>query len=168
MPEYGAWSDAFFARRTILETADPGCVPARGRFVKGMLKALSRWFRRGAIPALRARLLALWKLFRHPQTPRAAKWVAFAVIAYAVSPIDLIPDFIPVLGLLDDLLLLPLGVALVIRLTPASLWSDCLAEAEASSDRLPRLGWGALAILLVWFVVLLLFAAWLWRLLVSA
>ena len=47
---------------------------------------------------IRVYLLALWKLFRHPETPRAARWIAIAVIAYAVSPIDLIPDFIPVLG----------------------------------------------------------------------
>lgn len=63
-------------------------------------------------------LIALWKLFKHPQTPRLAKWTAVAVLAYAVSPIDLVPDFIPVLGQLDDLVLIPLGIALIVRLTP--------------------------------------------------
>ena len=115
--------------------------------------------------ATRARLgvylLALWKLFKHPQTPRAAKWVAVAVIAYAVSPIDLIPDFIPVLGQLDDLILLPLGVALAVRLTPQPLWQAMLAEAEASKDRLPRLWWGMLLIGAVW-AALLGAAAWWW------
>lgn len=99
-------------------------------------------------------VLALWKLFKHPKTPRAARWVAIAVIAYAVSPIDLIPDFIPVLGLLDELILIPVGVALVVRLTPRPLWQACLHEARASKDALPRLWWGALGVLLVWAALL--------------
>ena len=99
-------------------------------------------------------LLALWKLFKHPDTPWAPKLVAMAVLAYAVSPIDLIPDFIPVLGLLDDLLLLPLGVALVVRLTPVALWQARLAEAQASADKLPRIFWGAVIVLAVWLLVL--------------
>ena len=113
---------------------------------------------------LRVYLIALWKLARHPQTPRAAKWAALAVIAYAVSPIDLIPDFIPVLGLLDDLVLIPLGVALVVRLTPRPLWDDLLAQARASTDTLPSLWWGAAAITLVWVaaVALTAWAAWRW------
>ncbi len=106
-------------------------------------------------------LLALWKLFRHPQTPRAVRWVAVAVLAYAVSPIDLIPDFIPVLGLLDDLVLIPLGIALVMRLTPESLWQARLAEAEAGADKLPRLVWGAVAIVVLWVVLLGGLAFWL-------
>ena len=73
-------------------------------------------------------LYALWKLFKHPDTPPAAKWVAIAVVAYAVSPIDLIPDFIPVLGLLDEMILVPLGVALAVRLTPKPLWNPCCAK----------------------------------------
>ena len=99
-------------------------------------------------------LLALWKLFKHPDTPWAPKLVAMAVLAYAVIPIDLIPDFIPVLGLLDDLLLLPLGVALVVRLTPVALWQARLAEAQASADKLPRIFWGAVIVLAVWLLVL--------------
>jgi uncharacterized membrane protein YkvA (DUF1232 family) len=99
-------------------------------------------------------LIALWKLFRHPETPRAAKWVAIATLAYAVSPIDLIPDFIPVLGQLDDLLLIPLGVALVVQLTPRPLWDSLLAQARLSREQLPRLWWGAAAVLLVWALML--------------
>ena len=99
---------------------------------------------------LRVQLIALCKLVNHPQTPRAAKWVAFAVIAYALSPIDLIPDFIPVLGLLDDLILVPLGVALVVWLTPKPLWQRLLLEAEASSQKLPSMWWGAASIVVVW------------------
>ena len=132
------------------------------------MNGFARWFKLGGAAKLRLRLLALWKLLKHPQTPRAAKWIAFAVIAYAVSPIDLIPDFIPVLGFLDELLLLPLGVALVVRLTPSAVWQDCLAQAQASSEKLPRLRWGALAVVATWLIVLGLFAACLFTLLAAA
>ena len=108
-------------------------------------------------------LLALWKLFKHRDTPRAPKWVALAVLAYALSPIDLIPDFIPVLGLLDDLILLPLGIALAVKLTPDALWQARLAEAEASKDKLPKMGWGAVLIVAVWLLVMLALGWWAWR-----
>jgi uncharacterized membrane protein YkvA (DUF1232 family) len=113
-------------------------------------------------------LLALWKLFKHPDTPWAAKLVAIAVLAYAVSPIDLVPDFIPVLGQLDDVLLVPLGLALAVRLTPAHLWQARLAEAEAGADKLPRLVWGAVAVVSIWLLLLGGFGWWLWTVLISA
>jgi uncharacterized membrane protein YkvA (DUF1232 family) len=106
-------------------------------------------------------LVALWKLFKHPQTPRIAKFVAIAVLAYVVSPIDLIPDFIPILGQLDELVIVPLGIALVVRLTPKPLWEARLREAELSRDKLPRLWWGAMLILLVWLLLFGLFVWWL-------
>ena len=124
---------------------------------------LGKLFKGAGMAQIGVHLLALWKLFKHPRTPRAARWVAIAVIAYAVSPIDLIPDFIPVLGLLDELVLIPLGVALVVRLTPRPLWQALLAEAEASKDALPRLWWGALAVLLTWAAMLGLLVWWLLR-----
>lgn len=108
-------------------------------------------------------LLALWKLFKHPETPRAPKLVAIAVIAYAVSPIDLIPDFIPVLGMLDELILLPLGVALAVKLTPGPLWRARLAEAEAGAEKLPKLLWGAVAIVALWLLLLAVGGWWLWQ-----
>jgi uncharacterized membrane protein YkvA (DUF1232 family) len=106
-------------------------------------------------------LIALWKLFKHPQAPRAAKVVAVVVLAYLVSPIDLIPDFIPVLGQLDDLVIVPLGIALVTRLTPKPLWEACMRQAEASREKLPRLWWGAAAIVALWVLLLGLFVWWL-------
>lgn len=110
-------------------------------------------------PALiRARLgvylFALWTLFRHPQTPRLAKWVAIAVITYALSPIDLIPDFIPVLGLLDDIVIVPLGIALAVKLTPRPLWDEVFRQAQADARRLPRMWAGAVFVILVWLVAL--------------
>lgn len=113
-------------------------------------------------------LLALWKLMRHPQTPWLPKAVALLVLAYALSPIDLIPDFIPVLGWLDDLVLLPLGIALAVKLTPDALWQARLAEAEASGGRAPRLVWGAVLIVVIWLLVAGLFGWWLWHVLAGA
>ena len=98
-------------------------------------------------------LLALWKLFKHPDTPRAPRWIAIAVVAYALSPIDLIPDFIPVLGQLDDLILVPLGIALAVKLTPEAMWQARLREAEAGRDQLPKMLWGAAGIVLLWLLV---------------
>jgi uncharacterized membrane protein YkvA (DUF1232 family) len=106
-------------------------------------------------------VIALWKLFKHPQTPRAAKIVAVAVLAYVLSPIDLVPDFIPILGQLDDLVILPLGIALVVRLTPKPLWEGLLREAEVSKDKLPKLWWGLLLVVLLWAVLVGLFIWWL-------
>jgi uncharacterized membrane protein YkvA (DUF1232 family) len=110
---------------------------------------------------LATRLLALWKLVRHRDTPRAPKLIALFVLAYALSPIDLIPDFIPVIGLLDDVILVPMGIALAVRLTPPHLWQARMAEAEASADKLPRLWWGVLLIALIWLLLLGLFGWWL-------
>jgi uncharacterized membrane protein YkvA (DUF1232 family) len=101
-------------------------------------------------------LIALWKLFKHPQTPRHAKLMAVMVLAYALSPIDLIPDFIPVLGQLDDLILVPLGIALVVKMTPKPLWEQLLREAEKSSERVPALRWGVAIIVVVWLLALAL------------
>jgi uncharacterized membrane protein YkvA (DUF1232 family) len=125
---------------------------------------MARWtqlWRRANTARLATHLLALWRLFRHPETPRAAKWVALFVLAYALSPIDLIPDFIPVLGLLDDVILLPLGIALAVKLTPRHLWLARVAEAEVGAEKLPRLMWGAAIVVAVWLTVVVLLAWWL-------
>ena len=123
---------------------------------------LTRLLKLATTKQLSVYLMALWKLFRHPDTPRAARWLAIAVVAYAVSPIDLIPDFIPVLGLLDDMILVPLGVALVIRLTPKPLWQSLLREAQARPQRVPPLWWGAALIVAVWALLLAGATWWLW------
>jgi uncharacterized membrane protein YkvA (DUF1232 family) len=85
--------------------------------------------------------------------------MAGAVAAYALSPIDLIPDFIPVLGYLDDLLIVPLGIALAIRLVPAPLMAEFRAEAALRQSR-PTSRAGAAAVALVWLAALLLVASW--------
>jgi uncharacterized membrane protein YkvA (DUF1232 family) len=123
---------------------------------------LSRW-RLADAASLALYLHALWKLFHHPQTPRAARWIAMAVVAYAVSPIDLIPDFIPLLGQLDELILLPLGIALVLKLTPDAVWQHCLQQARQDAGQRPRLIGGAVAIVLLWLIVLAALGWWMWR-----
>jgi uncharacterized membrane protein YkvA (DUF1232 family) len=123
---------------------------------------MNKWRQRlGAVnkAALWRYLTALWLLLRDPRTPRTAKLVAALVVAYALSPIDLIPDFIPVLGQLDDLLLLPLGVALAVRLVPPALWQEMLQLADARRGRLPPMVWGLVLVGLVWLALLAL-SAW--------
>ncbi|MBM3394226.1 MAG: DUF1232 domain-containing protein [Betaproteobacteria bacterium] len=112
--------------------------------------------------ALKRDALTLWFCARHPETPWLAKTLALALAAYAFSPIDLIPDFIPVLGLLDEVVLLPLGIALCLKLVPPSLMLECRDRARAwlaSSGTRPRSYAAAAVIVLVW-----LLALWLcWR-----
>ncbi len=92
---------------------------------------------------------AAWLAARDPRVPNLARLLAVAVAAYALSPIDLIPDFIPVLGWLDDLIIVPLGLILVRRLIPAPLWTELHAAAEAASTR-PSSRAGMAFILLLW------------------
>ena len=89
-----------------------------------MLNKLLRWAR-----ALKAELIVLWFCRSHPDTPLAAKLLAVLVVAYAFSPIDLIPDFIPILGQLDDVILMPLGVWLVLKLIPDHVITDSRMKA---------------------------------------
>lgn len=96
---------------------------------------------------------------RHPQTPWFAKALGFGVIAYALSPIDLIPDFIPILGMLDDVLLVPLGIALILPLIPPDVRSACRQQADEIAER-PRSLLGAGVVLVVW--ALTMFLAWNW------
>ena len=92
---------------------------------------------------------AAWLAARDPRVPMLARALAIAVAAYALSPIDLIPDFIPVLGWLDDLVIVPLGLLAVRRLVPAQLWRALRATAEAASER-PSSRTGMVFILLLW------------------
>jgi uncharacterized membrane protein YkvA (DUF1232 family) len=98
---------------------------------------------------------AAWLAARDPRVPWLARLLAIAVAAYALSPIDLIPDFIPVLGWLDDLLIVPLGLWVVRRLIPDALWAELHAAAETASER-PSSRAGMAAILLLWAMLLYL------------
>lgn len=117
-----------------------------------MKTQLAAWAR-----TLKAQTLTVYFAARDPRMPWVARAVALAVAAYALSPIDLIPDFIPVLGLLDDLLIVPLGLALVIRLTPRAVLDDARRAAEAAVER-PVGRVAAALIVVLWGLVALL--AW--------
>jgi len=98
---------------------------------------------------------AAWLAARDPRVPGLARFLAVAVAAYALSPIDLIPDFIPVLGWLDDLIIVPLGLWAVRRLIPGPLWAELHAAAEIASER-PSSRAGMAFILLIWAALLYL------------
>jgi len=97
-------------------------------------------------------VVALWIAARDPRVPFSAKVVAAAVAAYALSPIDLIPDFIPVLGYLDDLVIVPFGIMLAVWLVPPQLMAEFREEASKTVDK-PKNYWGITAIALIWLVV---------------
>ena len=112
-----------------------------------MRRRLGAWAR-----ALRAELGTLAVAARHPDVPWHAKAIAVCVVAYAVSPIDLVPDFIPVVGYLDDLVLLPLGILLARRLVPGDVLAACRAEAVRRAE-LPRSRAGIAIVVLGWAVL---------------
>jgi len=93
--------------------------------------------------------LALYVAARNPRTPWFAKLLAFLVAAYALSPIDLIPDVIPVLGFLDELILLPIAIALIARLIPADILAESRAAAQTMLEK-PRSKAGAAIIIGIW------------------
>lgn len=106
-------------------------------------------------------VVALWIAGRDPRVPWYAKLAAGLVAAYALSPIDLIPDFIPVLGYLDEVVLLPFAIMHVVKLIPQSLMDEFRAEAVAREGR-PASTAGAIAIAFIWIAaaVFLLWAFW--------
>jgi uncharacterized membrane protein YkvA (DUF1232 family) len=92
---------------------------------------------------------ALYLAARDPRVPWYAKAVALAVAAYALSPIDLIPDFIPVLGYLDDVIIVPLGIVLAVRLIPADILAEHRSAAVAAAER-PTSRTAAVVIVAIW------------------
>lgn len=110
---------------------------------------LENW--RAKVKALQHEIVAIALAARDPRTPWAARLLVLAIVAYAVSPIDLIPDFIPVLGLLDDLLLLPAALYLALRMIPADAMTA--ARVRAGSHSLAPSRAAATAIALLWLVI---------------
>lgn len=111
--------------------------------------------------ALQREAWTLWFATKHPRTPWYAKALGVFVVAYALSPIDLIPDFIPVVGYLDDLILLPGLIWLALRLTPLAVVAECRLSAEKSIQSRaakPVSGVGAAVIVAIWIAVLV--GAW--------
>jgi uncharacterized membrane protein YkvA (DUF1232 family) len=112
---------------------------------------------------LQADVQTLLIAFRDPRTPWAARGMIALVVAYALSPIDLIPDFIPVLGYLDDLILVPAGIALAIRMIPPQVMADSRIAAQPDGSA-KGLGWlGAGIIVLIWILAIIIFASFFYR-----
>lgn len=107
---------------------------------------------------LKKQISTLYLAYRHKDVEIYKKAFLLLIIVYALSPIDLIPDFIPVLGLLDDLILIPLGVMLAIKIIPQEIWEECTREAEIGVNidlKYKKIGAGF--ILTIWAIVLALF-----------
>jgi uncharacterized membrane protein YkvA (DUF1232 family) len=123
-----------------------------------ILQSITAWARRVQRDAV-----TLWFAYRHPATPLLAKGLSLLVVAYALSPIDLVPDFIPVLGYVDDALLLPALIWLTVRLVPREVIETSRAQADhwmATQGKRPTLTGGAWLILAVW--ALAAYGVWRW------
>lgn len=121
----------------------------------GWIEHAKRWAK-----STKRDVIALWLAARDPRVPWYAKVMAGAVAAYALSPIDLIPDFIPVLGYVDELFILPLGILLVVRLIPPLLMAEFRDRAEAIADR--PISWvAAVLIVAIWVAVAVALGWWL-------
>jgi len=107
-------------------------------------------------------VVAVYFAARDPRTPALVRVLAVLVAAYALSPIDLIPDFIPIVGYLDDLLIVPLGLLLVIRLLPAEVLAASRARAAAALER-PRSIFAAAVFIALWLTAAAVFGYWLLR-----
>lgn len=124
-----------------------------------LFNTLERWAQR-----VKQDGLMLWFACKHPQTPWLAKAIAAVAVAYALSPIDLIPDFIPVLGYLDEALLLPAMVWLAVKCLPKAVKDECQRQAQAwleTHDAKPVNAWGIVWVLSVWSAVCFLLWCWL-------
>ena len=105
---------------------------------------------------LKKEAVAVYIAAKDPRTPWYAKVIAFITVAYALSPIDLIPDFVPILGYLDDLIIVPAGLALAIRMIPAEVLAEAREKAEQVRGPERSVGMvGLILILVVWIVVLI-------------
>jgi uncharacterized membrane protein YkvA (DUF1232 family) len=110
---------------------------------------------------LKTETYAVYLACKHPLTPWPARLLGALVVAYALSPVDLLPDWIPGLGYVDDLVLIPLGVSLMLRLIPPSVMEECRAEAARRIGELKPKLWAAGAVIVaVWVVILVLAARW--------
>ena len=111
---------------------------------------------------LKKQTLTVYFVSGDPNLPLATKIIAIFVAAYALSPIDLIPDFIPVLGLLDDIIIVPLGLALVVYLTPPEIIREAQLRALQSVER-PISYIAALVFIFIWLAIAIISAQWFYR-----
>ena len=108
---------------------------------------------------IRAQTLAIYYAARDPRMPFFVRVLAILVAAYALSPIDLIPDFIPIIGLLDDIIIIPAGLALIVHLTPNSVMESARLQAQDAVEK-PVSYSAAVVIITIWLVLLWVFIRW--------
>lgn len=124
--------------------------------IKKSIDQLKSWAKH-----LKSEIYTLYVAMRDPRTPTYARYLAIFIIGYALSPIDLIPDFIPVLGLVDDLIILPLGIALLRRMIPPVVMATSRRQAEAMiRSGLPASRTAAMIILAIWALVITVLLWW--------
>jgi uncharacterized membrane protein YkvA (DUF1232 family) len=123
------------------------------------MQIIEKW-KQGA-RRLKQELHAIYLACRDPRTPWYAKALGICVIGYALSPIDLIPDPIPILGYVDDLILLPLGIAAVRKMIPPAILAECRLRAREASTKPKRKNWVAAGVIIVIWIVLV-WLAFIW------
>lgn len=121
--------------------------------------SLSRYLKERA-DSLKQETLALYHAARDPRTPLAAKILAGMIVAYAVSPIDLIPDFIPIIGFLDDLVLVPLGILICLRMIPKEVMDEARVRAQKQLETTKSYA-AAVVVVLIWIALAVLLGVWL-------
>ena len=109
---------------------------------------------------LKTQTYALYLAYRHPGVPWYAKIFSACVVAYLFSPIDLIPDFIPILGYLDDLILVPLGIMLALKMIPEDVWQECKQEALNAMRQDQPVNWIAAGVIIAIWLLLLALVIW--------
>jgi uncharacterized membrane protein YkvA (DUF1232 family) len=125
---------------------------AAGPRPRGVRRLVESWKQRAA--SLKVELHAIYLAYKHPGVPWHARLFAGLVIAYALSPIDLIPDPIPVLGYLDDLVLVPLGLALALKMIPKEVMAECRGKAQEAGGQWRPMSWGGAAMVVALWVLL--------------
>jgi uncharacterized membrane protein YkvA (DUF1232 family) len=129
--------------------------------IKNRVPFFEKWKQRAR--DLKKETYALFLAYKDPRTPWYAKAFTGLIVAYAFSPIDLIPDFIPVLGYLDDLILIPLGAAAAIRMIPPGVMEECRIKAQAELDKGKPVNWiTAVIFVLIWVMLVFFFGKWVW------
>ena len=112
---------------------------------------------------LQSEIVALYLAYKHRRTPWYAKVLAALVIGYALSPIDFIPDFIPVIGYLDDLIIVPAGIILLIKIIPRDVLEECRAKAQSDFlNKKPKNWIAAFIIILIWLLAIYLTLRLIW------
>ena len=123
------------------------------------MKPLERWKQQAL--QLKQEVHAVALAGKDPRVPWYAKLLAFCIVAYALSPIDLIPDFIPVLGYVDDLILVPLGIYFLLKMIPADVLAECREKARLAATTKTAARWLAAGVIMAIWIILGVMAVWL-------